>query len=150
MAQVTMREPRGPKAAESAPIPSKNTKTSSAMPTPFRDGETITRKDARNRTLTIKQLSLLEEMDLLAAAGADNARNSRWMLYATMAACVRSIDGDPLQPIPNLRLLRSRVQHIGAEGVRLVSEIIAAETPPDDEDGEMPGFADDVAATAKN
>ena len=107
----------------------------------------VTRKDSRGRTLTIKQLSLLEEMDLLAVAGADNARNSRWMLYATMAACVRSIDGSPLDPLLKPALLRSRVQQVGAEGVRVVSDIINEERPPEDDDQ---ADANDVATIAKN
>ncbi len=105
--------------------------------------ETHTVKDSRGRTLTVKKLTLLEEMDLLAAAGADNSANTRWMFYASLASCVRSIDGELMGPALTTRILRGNLQQVGSDGIAAVAKVFAAELP-DDEPG-----SDDVAA-AKN
>ncbi len=97
--------------------------------------------DSRGRVLTIKKLSLREEMDVLAAAGAERADNRRWMFYATLAACVRSIDGHPLPPPASLRTLLANVDQVGAEGINAVIAFFK------DDVEDVP---DDLLDTAKN
>lgn len=155
MAKVTMREPRVPGAVQQGNDPAAVVSATKLSAAPelkvaaerFNVGEIVTMKDVRGRTLQIKKLSLMEEMDLLACAGAENAANGRWMLYATLVACVRGIDGEQQGPLATSRLLRARVQFVGEAGVELVSQIIAAGRPAnDDGDAGEP----DVWASAKN
>ena len=133
MATVRVREPRNPG----------NTPEPAVEVAPKSD--TMTVKDAKGRTLTIKKLSLLEEMNLLAAAGAERAGIARWMQYATIVSCVRKIDDNVLDLPGNLRLLNANIALVGAEGCAAVLSALAADLPPDVDD--LAG--DDVAGTAR-
>src|ERR1700733_8052274 len=99
-----MREPRAPSEAGVAKTPKSQS-----------DGGSIIVKDALGRTLQIKKLSLLEEMDLLAAAGAERSGNARWMQYASVVCCVRKIDEDFIQAPHTSRILQSNIQQVGSD-----------------------------------
>jgi hypothetical protein len=131
---VKMRETRATEAPEAAK-PS----------TPKSADGSVTVKDALGRTLQIKKLSLLEEMDLLAAAGAERSGNARWMQYATVVCCVRKIDEDFIHRPQTSRILQSNIQQVGAEGFAAVVKALAAELPDD-----IDALDGDALATAKN
>ena len=133
-ARVTMREPR-----VRMPEPGATPKPAAAA------SDILTVQDSRGRTLKVKKLSLWEEMNLMAAAGADRAAIPRWMQYATVVACIRQIDDDPLTPPATLRVLQSNIQLAGSEGFAAVIQALAAELPDDVGD-----LSDDVVGSAKN
>lgn len=104
-------------------------------------GETKTVVDSLGRKLTVRELDLLEEMDVIEAAGPKNAQNARWMMYATLAACVRDIDGVP--SISSGGMLRGHLKTVGSEGINAVIGVLTPAAPP-------AGDGNDVTATAKN
>ena len=77
--------------------------------------------DAKGRNLRVVKLTILEELDLLEAAGqASEVR--RWMMMATMTATVREIDGVP-RPFPRTKdEVRKHVAAVGDEGLKAVIE----------------------------
>ena len=116
----------------------------------FSDGAELTRTDSKGRVLVVRQLNLREEMDLLSVAGPDDAMNRRWMMYATMVACVRSIDGAPIPMAAKRTALLNNIDRIGAEGVAVVASILAAETPDDADEAEPGDKPSETVAVAKN
>jgi len=74
-------------------------------------------KDEDGRMIQVKSISVLEEMDLIEAAG-NPTPPDRWMAIATIAATIRTIDGVPC-PYPTTRpLIRAQVERAGAKGLR--------------------------------
>ncbi len=101
--------------------------------------------DGLGRVLTVRALTELEGLDLAEAAGS-NADNRSWMIRATLYACVRAIDGVPLQFPATKAKIRAAAAMVGGEGVRALADHFA---PPSVDGGEgEPG--DDVTAVAKN
>lgn len=90
------------------------TRPAPAAPT----SETVT--DSLGRVLTITRLDALSELDLVEAVGGVNAENRRYMVIATIAACVRAIDGVPTQPLHTRESVRSLVRLVGSEGIAAV------------------------------
>jgi hypothetical protein len=103
--------------------------------------QTVT--DSLGRTLTLKKLDALAELDLIEAAGGTNSDNRRWMVMATLAACVAAIDGTPAQPLASREAIRAHVKLVGSEGL---DAVMASLTP----DETVAASDDTVAATAKN
>ena len=98
--------------------------------TPTDPGSTTIRDD-KGRMLEVRALDIVEELDLIEAAGADNSGNARWMMIATFAACVRAIDGRPV-PFPTTRrFIRDQVGRVGPHGVRAVVKALSPEDVPD-------------------
>ena len=112
------------------------------------DGETITAVDGGGRTLEIRRLAILEELDLVEMAGPRNSDNSRWMMTATLAMTVRSIDGRSLPAVTKMSWLRRRLVEVGPAGVRAVIKALAKDLPDDIED-EVEG-TDEPMAIEKN
>ena len=112
---------------------------------PVPDGTYVVTDD-KGRQLHVRSLTLLEEMDLIEAAGTP-APPDRWMNIAIFAACIRNIDGLPLLVPTKRNQIRAQVQRVGAEGIRAVAKALAPELP-DGVGGEV-GEVDPVAA-AKN
>ena len=102
--------------------------------------------DSRGRKLTIKKLTLLEEMNLMVAAGAERAAIPKWMQYASVVACVRSVDGDMIDPPLTGRLLNANIARVGSEGFAAAVTVLFDDLPPDVRDMAV----DDAAASAKN
>lgn len=101
--------------------------------------------DSLGRVLTIQKLDALAELDLIEAAGL-NADNRAWMTRATLAACVKRIDGIPVKPQSNRNDLRNQVKLVGAEGVQAVISKLA----PEEQEVAEQNLPDATAAVAKN
>jgi len=101
--------------------------------------------DSLGRTLEVKKLDALAELDLIEAAGGQNSENSRWMMMATFAACVITIDGAPYIFPRTREDIRKHMRRVGSEGIQAVIEWLR----PDAQDVAAPADAE-VAATAKN
>lgn len=101
--------------------------------------------DSLGRVLTVRALTELEGLDLAEAAGS-NADNRSWMIRATLYACVRAIDGVPLQFPATKAKIRAAAAVVGGEGVAALANHFAPPTAGDDE-GES---GEDVATVAKN
>lgn len=100
--------------------------------------------DAAGRRLVLRELSLLQEQDLLAAMGPDHAGNSLTLSRALLAARVAEIDGRAV-PVPTSNpLYRAMLQQVGKDGL---AAVVATMTPPE---GEEAAAADDTVALAKN
>ena len=106
-------------------------------------GELLHVKDSLGRTLGMRKLDAMAELDLIEAAGGKNADNRQWMVRATLAACVTDIDGTPLPAVSDRNSIRARVKMVGAEGIAAVIEALAPEQAGVVADN-------DAAATAKN
>jgi hypothetical protein len=100
--------------------------------------------DSLGRKLRIQKLDILKELDLIEGAGKAST-NDRWMMFATLAACVTAIDGVPCIAPSTRELIRAQVQRVGGEGIAAVADALN-ETIPNEA---APGSADDTD-TAKN
>lgn len=76
--------------------------------------ETIT--DAKGRKLTLRKLTVLDQVRLLRAVGGDQARNQPYVEIVTMSASVAEIDGVPVPPPTNERQIDALVSKIGDDG----------------------------------
>ncbi len=103
--------------------------------------------DELGRALTVQELSFREEMNLAEAAG-PSGEIRRWMVSATLAACVRAVDGVPCPFPSNRKMILAQADLVGSEGIKAVVEVLAPELPADDE-GEADAAATD-RQTAKN
>ena len=122
------------------------TTETAAVPVPLPAGKTVT--DSDGRTLLIRELDMLEEFDLIETAGPDNSANQRWMQYATIVSCVRSIDGMPSMALRGKKaLLRDWVKRVGPAGYAAVVKALGL-LKVDDAGDETPSA--DPLATAKN
>ena len=100
--------------------------------------------DSLGRSLEVRKLDALAELDLIEAAGGQNAENARWMMMATFAACVITIDGVPLISPRNRDDIRKHMRRVGSEGIQAVIEWLR----PDAQDVEAPADAEVAAAAA--
>lgn len=108
--------------------------------------QTVT--DDKGRVLVIREVSALEEMDLLEAAGESASSNRRWMVNATLYACVRAIDGVP-RPFPTTRkMIRAHIEVVGGAGISAVVKLLSP-VLPDDDAPDAP-MADDRGVVAGN
>ena len=105
--------------------------TQTVPPPVYKYPGAVTVQDDKGRTLEICALDILDELDLIEAAGADLASNARWMMIATFAACVRAIDGVPSIPATNRRSIRERVKRVGPEGLRAAVKALSPEDVPE-------------------
>ena len=107
--------------------------------------QTVT--DDAGRVLIIREVSALEEMDLLEAAGEAASSNRRWMVNATLYACVRSIDGVP-RPFPTTRdMIRKHIEKVGGAGISAVVKILS---PAVTEGGDAEAPVPDIGSVAGN
>jgi hypothetical protein len=89
--------------------------------------------DAKGRKLTLRKLNVLDQVKLLRAVGAEQARNQPYVEIVTMSASVSDIDGVP-QLIPvNERQIDALIGRIGDEGfgalmVYMQREVASVET----------------------
>ena len=89
--------------------------------------------DAKGRKLTLRELTLLEEQDLLGVMPKDHIETSLTLGRALMAARVATIDGEPCEvPITKLQY-RSMLQQVGKEGLAAVIEATLPITAAADE-----------------
>jgi hypothetical protein len=85
------------------------------------DSRTHVVSDDNGRQIEIKILSALDSMRLTRVAGKD-AQNSSWMMYATIAASVVSIDGERLPQPQSVREIEAIVQRLDNTGVMAIAE----------------------------
>lgn len=95
---------------------------------------TVIVTDDKGRTLEVRALDILDELDLIEAAGGENANNSRWMMLVTFAACVRRVDTLPRIPMTQKRAIRAWVERVGPSGMRAAVKALAPEDVPDGAD----------------
>jgi len=125
MAQVKVHEDKQPAAAE---VAAKSNQV----------------KDARGRTITMRELDPVQESRLTVAVGPEMAMNVMYMnLYAFPAAAVAEIDGDDY-PVPqNAKQVETMLAILGKEGLKAVSAYLR-------EKGQEENDADATDAAAKN
>jgi hypothetical protein len=76
--------------------------------------------DSLGRRLKLREISLLQELDLMAAVGDAKSMNRPWMFNCLLSCRVAEIDGNPV-PFPSNEVgLRGAVQRVGREGVAAV------------------------------
>lgn len=85
--------------------------------------------DATGRVLGWRKLDALDDFDLAEIAGARNVGNPQWMVFATIAFAVRTIDGKPLARPTTKDQLRARIKLLGAHGIDAVYNQIVPPEP---------------------
>jgi hypothetical protein len=83
--------------------------------------------DSLGRRLSLRRLSLLERLRLFEAAGAELARNDRWLGLAALAASVSAIDGVPLPFPASKAAVEAAVQRLDEPGIAAVAAALAPE-----------------------
>lgn len=112
---ATNAAPAHPAAAGPAPAPAGSSSIQGVIVT-----------DSKGRKLTLKELSLVDELDLIAAAG-PHASLDRYIQLISLVACVTAIDGVPLPGCHNSIQLRGNVTRVGRDGVNAVVAHLAAQ-----------------------
>lgn len=112
------------------------------------DRTPITVTDSLGRTLTVRELSALEELDLVEAAGA-LSDNPRWMNTVRIACSVRDINGTPMAFPKVKEHCRKAVDRVDGPGLTAAVKALYPDAP-DDDAAEAPDQAAEDKATAKN
>lgn len=87
--------------------------------------------DAGGRRFTLRRLTALDKLRLFEAAGADLARNDRWLGMAALAASVTGIDGVPVPPPGSKAAIEALVGRLGDEGLAAIAAASAEDKPAD-------------------
>jgi hypothetical protein len=95
--------------------------------------------DSIGRSLEVRKLDALEQLDFFECAGSA-ASTTSWMAMAMVAVAVRTIDGVPCPFPASKEGIRKAVAKLGMEGINCAT---TAFITPDD-------AADDVEQVAKN
>jgi hypothetical protein len=77
--------------------------------------------DDQGRRIGVKIINALESMRLSRAAGKDS-QNTTWMMYATVAASVVSIDGEEVPSPRSISEIEAIIQRLDNSGVMAVAE----------------------------
>jgi hypothetical protein len=76
--------------------------------------------DAKGRKITLRDLTIMDQMKMLRAIGAAQASNQPYVQMVTVACMVDAIDGVP-QPFPtNERGIDAAVSRLGDDGMAVV------------------------------
>lgn len=89
--------------------------------------------DALGRTLTIREIGPMEQIDLFEAAG-DQSNNSPWVGMAILAASVTDIDGIPMPAPRSKNNIRAALKTLGTEGVAAVAKALRPSVPEETTD----------------
>ena len=81
----------------------------------------ITTKDTLGRSITIKELDITDQFDLIEAAGA-LSENKAWFGLAALVFSVTSIDGQPMPKPTRKEDFRRNSATLKTEGVNAVAE----------------------------
>lgn len=100
--------------------------------------------DSRGRVIRVRRLTALDKFNLFEAIGQDNdgqlVKNQAALGYATLAACVVSIDGAELLFPKTTPQVRAAIGRLGDEGLSAVARYLnggdIASTSPDGGEGE--------------
>ena len=84
--------------------------------------------DAKGRKITLRKLNVLDQVRLLRAVGADQARNQPYVEIVTMSASVSDIDGVPVLLPVNERQIDAAIGRIGALMVYMQREVAAVQS----------------------
>jgi|SRR5579883_1363772 hypothetical protein len=121
-------EPREHKHA--APVPAE----APASPVTVHDDKTATVKDRTGRVIRIKKLSAYDRYRLFRALGPAQSENPRMVQYASLAASVAEIAGDPVAfptTSDQVDVIIKRLDDAGLDAVMLA---LVALLPPSDEE----------------
>lgn len=143
-AAVTQQQPIGGTPTPAVPEPA--IPAARVAPT---DGVLV---DDTGRRLKLRELTILQEMDLIEIAGPSRSENGAWMFNALLAARVADIDGQPV-PFPKNEInLRTMLQRVSRDGIRAVRQHLlpdAVVSDEEEEDGTAPP-PKGIEAIAKN
>jgi hypothetical protein len=105
--------------------------TKTAAPPAVKDNANGTKTviDSTGRVLTIGDLTLMQEQDLIAAMPITHVNNALTLGRALMAARISQIDGEAVGPVISERTYRAMLKEVGREGL---AAVMAAEAPEPD------------------
>ena len=95
-----------------------------------RPGDEITVKDADGRSITVRRLSVIEDMHLLKVLGEFNAS---YFGFCAQVARVCTIGGDPIQMPNSEREIEVIAKRLGRAGIAAINEAIAKSIEDDNE-----------------
>jgi hypothetical protein len=121
--KVTLNAPAAAAAA------SPRTQEAPAAPSPG-DGTIV---DAKGRKLTLRELTLLEEQDMMAAMPESHCQNRLVLGRALLVAQVATINGDPVDVPLTPAQYRAMLHQVGKESLEAVSLALAARSAGEDE-----------------
>ena len=79
-------------------------------------------RDAEGRTLAIRELTALDHLRLLKAAGPELAHNDAWLDMAGLVFALVEVDGRP-RPIPTSEhQIEAGVRELGTSGLRAIAD----------------------------
>jgi hypothetical protein len=81
--------------------------------------------DAQGRVISLKRLGALDKLRLFEAAGADLARNDRWLGMAVLACSVTAIDAVPYPHPASKPAIEAMVQRLGDHGIAAIGEALS-------------------------
>jgi hypothetical protein len=87
---------------------------------------TVTVKDAKGRSITIKKAGALDKMRLFEVVGSENVTNPAYFGYAMLAYQVVEIDSEPVARPSNKISLEALVQRLEDDGLKVVAEAVEA------------------------
>ena len=87
--------------------------------------------DSAGRRISVRAFGPLDRLRLFEAAGAELARNDRWLGMAAIACAVSEIDAIPYLFPHSKATVEAMMLRLGDDGVAAVSAAIAPETPAD-------------------
>lgn len=86
--------------------------------------------DAIGRKISIRRLGPLERLRLFESAGAELARNDRWLGMAVLACSVTAIDDVPYPFPANKASVEAMVQRLGHAGNAAVADAVKPDPGP--------------------
>jgi hypothetical protein len=81
-------------------------------------------RDALGRVIGIKKMAPIDNMRISRFIGGELSSNPAYFGYASMAACVREIDGEPIPMATSARQLEDLVDKLGEDGLEAISRAI--------------------------
>lgn len=85
--------------------------------------------DGEGRSIVLRRLTALDKLRLFEAAGAELARNDRWLGMAALAASVTEIDGVPYPAPASKAAIEAMIRRLGDGGVAAVAAALAESEP---------------------
>jgi hypothetical protein len=87
--------------------------------------KTIVTRDTLNRDILLRQITALDRLRLLKAAGPELSQNQSWLSMATLVMSVLEINGTPKVTPANERQIEALVAELGDAGLQAVSDGLA-------------------------
>src|SRR5690349_13722289 len=86
--------------------------------------QTSTTTDQKGRKLVVRQLTALDTLRLLKAAGPELSQNASWLSMAGLAFSVVEIEGIPVPQPTTEAQIESIVDRLGDEGLTAVADML--------------------------